>query len=152
VRAGLLSLTPVPGRLYPRRSHGLRVLDDAYNANPDSLAAAIDVLTALPGSHWLVLGDLGELGEASAALHAEIGARARAADVDHLATVGRDSAAASAAFGDGACHFDNHEELVVHLRGALSSNSVVLVKGSRAARMERVVQALCVDPSGPEGH
>jgi UDP-N-acetylmuramoyl-tripeptide--D-alanyl-D-alanine ligase len=152
VRAGLLSLTPVPGRLYPRRSHGLRVLDDAYNANPDSLAAAIDVLTALPGSHWLVLGDLGELGEASTALHAEVGDRARAADVDHLATVGRDSAAASAAFGDGARHFENQEELVAHLRGALNSNSVVLVKGSRAARMERVVQALCGGPSGPEGH
>jgi UDP-N-acetylmuramoyl-tripeptide--D-alanyl-D-alanine ligase len=152
VRAGLLSLTPVPGRLYPRRSHGLRVLDDAYNANPDSLAAAIDVLTALPGSHWLVLGDLGELGEASTALHAEVGDRARAADVDHLATVGRDSAAASAAFGDGARHFGNQEELVAHLRGALNSDSVVLVKGSRAARMERVVQALCGGPSGPEGH
>ena len=152
VRAGLLSLTPVPGRLYPRRSHGLRVLDDAYNANPDSLAAAIDVLTALPGSHWLVLGDLGELGEASSALHAEVGARARAAGVGHLATLGRESAAASAAFGDGACHFEEQGNLVAHLRTALNGDSVVLVKGSRTARMERVVQALCGDPSGPEGH
>jgi hypothetical protein len=80
VQAGLLTLTPVPGRLYPRRCDGLRILDDTYNANPDSLAAAIDVLAALPGPRWLVLGDLGELGPASVALHAEVGALARGHD------------------------------------------------------------------------
>jgi UDP-N-acetylmuramoyl-tripeptide--D-alanyl-D-alanine ligase len=151
VRAGLMTLTPVPGRLYPRRSNGLRILDDTYNANPDSLAAAIAVLTSLPGSHWLVLGDLGELGDASAELHREVGARALAAGVDHLATVGKESAAASAAFGKGARHFEEQGDLVAHLQAALDSRSVVLVKGSRAARMERIVQALCDVLSSGEG-
>ena len=143
VRAGLLTLTPVPGRLFPRRCRGLRVIDDTYNANPDSLAAAIDVLTGLPGERWLVLGDLGELGEESEALHGEVGTRARQAGVEHLATVGESSAAASAAFGEGASHFPNHSALAEHLAGRLTGDAVVLVKGSRAARMEGIVKALC---------
>lgn len=150
VHAGLAALTPVPGRLYPCRCGGLRILDDTYNANPDSLAAAIAVLTGLPGPHWLVLGDLGELGSSSAALHTEVGALARGAGVTHLATLGKDSAASSAAFGDGARHFDGEGPLLAHLREALTQDAVVLVKGSRAARMERIVEGLCADPTGPE--
>jgi len=147
VRAGLLTLTPVVGRLYPRRSNGQRILDDTYNANPDSLAAAIAVLTALPGPHWLVLGDLGELGDTSSALHAEVGARARAAGVQHLATVGKESAAASAAFGADARHFEDQEALLNHLRGTVEQDAVVLIKGSRASRMERIVHGLCDSPT-----
>jgi UDP-N-acetylmuramoyl-tripeptide--D-alanyl-D-alanine ligase len=147
VRAGLLTLTPVLGRLYPRRTNGQRILDDTYNANPDSLAAAITVLTALPGPHWLILGDLGELGDSSRSLHAEVGARARAAGIRHLATVGKDSAAASAAFGEGARHFADQEALLTHLRDTLEQDAVILVKGSRASRMERIVQGLCDSPS-----
>lgn len=143
VRAGLATLAPVPGRLCPRRCDGLRVLDDTYNANPDSLGAAIAALQALPGPRWLVMGDLGELGPGSPALHAEVGERARRAGLDGLFTVGLESAAASAAFGPGARHFDDQGALVSHLREALDGHPVVLVKGSRAARMERVVQGLC---------
>lgn len=143
VRAGLLSVTPVPGRLYPRRCNGLRVIDDTYNANPDSLAAAIEVLMALPGPHWLVLGDLRELGADSAGLHAEVGERARTAGVEHLLTLGTESAAASAAFGPAARHFATQQSLLAHLQRSLVGDAVVLVKGSRAARMEGIVQGLC---------
>lgn len=142
VRAGLATLTPVPGRLCPRQAAGVRLIDDTYNANPDSLAAAIAVLTALPGRHWLVLGDLGELGPQALDLHREAGERARAAGIERLASVGTLSAAASAAFGPGAHHFADRTALVEHLRGALGSDETVLVKGSRAARMEQIVKAL----------
>lgn len=143
VRAGLATLRPVPGRLCPLQCDGLRLLDDSYNANPDSLGAAIATLQALPGPRWLVLGDLGELGADSAALHAEVGERARRAGLDVLLTVGVQSAAASAAFGPGARHFADQGALVSHLRETLVGQPVVLVKGSRAARMESIVQGLC---------
>jgi UDP-N-acetylmuramoyl-tripeptide--D-alanyl-D-alanine ligase len=148
IRDGLLTLTPVLGRLYPRRCQGVRVIDDSYNANPDSLAAAIDVLTGLPGRHWLVLGDLGELGDASEPLHGEVGARAREAGVEHLATVGEQSAAATIAFGAGARHFVDQPTLAAFLSEQIEDGDVVLVKGSRAARMEGIVKELC----GEGGH
>jgi UDP-N-acetylmuramoyl-tripeptide--D-alanyl-D-alanine ligase len=143
VRAGLLALGPVPGRLYPRRHAGVRVIDDSYNANPDSLAAAIAVLMGLRGRHWLVLGDLGELGPQSLDLHREIGARARAAGVEQLLSVGTQSAAAAAAFGAPAEHFSDQAALIARLRPALGPEDLVLVKGSRTARMEHIVNALC---------
>ena len=143
LRAGLMDLTPVPGRLYPVDCDGVRVIDDTYNANPDSLAAAVSVLRALPGRHWLVLGDLGELGDESAALHREVGAAARGAGVERLATVGTSSAEASAAFGGGAAHFSDQEALSAFLREQLAEGDTMLVKGSRTARMESVVAALC---------
>jgi UDP-N-acetylmuramoyl-tripeptide--D-alanyl-D-alanine ligase len=142
VQDGLAGLAPVPGRLCPRRAGALRVIDDTYNANPDSIAAAVAVLVGLPGRHWLVLGDLGELGPRSLDLHREVGERARAAGVERLATVGRLSAAASEAFGPGAQHFPDQTSLVEALEGALAEDDLVLVKGSRTARMERVVAAL----------
>jgi UDP-N-acetylmuramoyl-tripeptide--D-alanyl-D-alanine ligase len=121
----------------------VRVIDDTYNANPDSLAAAIAVLTALPGRRWLVLGDLGELGPASLDLHREVGAAARAAGVERLACVGPQSAAAAAAFGPAARHFADQAGLIAELRAVLGPADLVLVKGSRSARMELVVNALC---------
>jgi len=145
VRAGLLSLTPVPGRLCPRTCRGVRIIDDTYNANPDSVAAAIAVLTGLPGRHWLVLGDLGELGPDSLNLHREVGAQARAAGVARLLSVGPQSAAATAAFGDGARHFLGQAALTAYLAAALTADDLVLIKGSRSARMDLVVNALCGD-------
>lgn len=142
VQAGLAGLAPVPGRLCPRGAGAVRLIDDTYNANPDSIAAAIAVLVGLPGRHWLVLGDLGELGPRSLDLHREVGERARAAGVERLATVGHLSAAASEAFGPGAQHFPDHTSLAETLRGQLAGDDLVLVKGSRAARMERVVKAI----------
>ncbi len=151
VREGLAGIAPVPGRLCPRRAAGVRVIDDTYNANPDSLAAAIAVLVGLPGRHWLVLGDLGELGPRSLDLHRELGERARAAGVDRLATVGTLSAAVSETFGAGARHFPDQATLLSHLRGALESDDLLLIKGSRSARMDLVVKGLEETGSMAEG-
>lgn len=145
VRAGLLTLAPVPGRLCPRACGGRRIIDDTYNANPDSLAAAVAVLTGLPGSPWLVLGDLAELGADSLALHREVGAQARAAGVERLFSVGTRSKAAADSFGAGARHFADHKALADHLRESMTTDTLVLIKGSRSARMELVLDALCQD-------
>jgi len=143
IAAGLATLTPVKGRLYPRPCRGVGVIDDSYNANPDSIAAAIAVLARLAGRRWLILGDLGELGEAAAHLHAEVGERARAAGLERLLTVGTLSAAASRAFGAGAEHFATQDALLTRLQSELRPGDYILVKGSRLARMERLVEALC---------
>lgn len=144
IRAGLASLQPVPGRLYPRRSPGgLRLIDDSYNANPDSVQAAIGVLMGLPGHRWLVLGDLAELGSDAEALHFGLGEAARTAGVDVLYTVGPLSAAAAEAFGPGGKHFPDRASLISDLREQLGPRDLVLVKGSRLAAMERVADALC---------
>jgi UDP-N-acetylmuramoyl-tripeptide--D-alanyl-D-alanine ligase len=149
VRQGLESLAGVAGRLQrkPRADGGL-VIDDSYNANPASLRAAIDVLGALPGERWLVLGDMGELGADAAALHAEIGAYVRAAGIDRLFTLGVFSARAAAACGDRAQAFDDFESLMAALRHDLRAEVTVLVKGSRYMGMERVVQALTAPGQG----
>jgi UDP-N-acetylmuramoyl-tripeptide--D-alanyl-D-alanine ligase len=146
VRAGLECLRPVAGRLCPRRrADGLWVVDDTYNANPDSVAAAARVLAAAPGRRILVLGDLAELGEESGRLHAEVGGLARSAGVDLLWTAGTASAAASTAFGGGGKHFASHAQLADALRETAGPGDYVLIKGSRSARMERIVDALFVE-------
>jgi UDP-N-acetylmuramoyl-tripeptide--D-alanyl-D-alanine ligase len=134
---------PVKGRLCPRRCGEIGVIDDTYNANPDSIAAAIQVLAGLSGRRWLVLGDLAELGPEADALHREIGARARDAGIERLFSVGILSTSAASAFGDGARHFADQGDLVRALRTELSAGDRILVKGSRSARMEQVVEALC---------
>ncbi|AGA91799.1 UDP-N-acetylmuramoyl-tripeptide--D-alanyl-D-alanine ligase [Thioflavicoccus mobilis 8321] len=143
IAAGLARIAPVPGRLAPFSGlAGSRLIDDSYNANPDSVAAAIAVLTALSGRRHLALGDLGELGPEAARLHEEIGQVARAAGVECLHAVGELSAHAVATFGPGGLHYSDQGALIAALRGALGAGDVVLVKGSRAAGMERVVAAL----------
>jgi UDP-N-acetylmuramoyl-tripeptide--D-alanyl-D-alanine ligase len=149
LRAGLAGLRPVPGRLCPRQGlGGVRVIDDSYNANPDSLLAAIAVLTALPGRHWLVLGDLGELGPDASRLHRELGESARAAGVDALYAVGELCAAAVAGFGSGGRHFVDQASLIETLRAELAAGDLVLVKGSRLAAMDRVADAICGEARG----
>jgi len=146
IQDGLASLKPVRRRLQPRRTAGgIRVIDDSYNANPDSLAAAVEVLTGLPGRHLLVLGDFGELGSDSGALHETMGASARAAGVERLYAVGPLGARAVAGFGAGARHFDDQQGLLATLGAELEADDVVLVKGSRASGMDRVADALCND-------
>ncbi|WP_133512632.1 UDP-N-acetylmuramoyl-tripeptide--D-alanyl-D-alanine ligase [Candidatus Thiosymbion oneisti] len=144
IRAGLAGLQPVPGRLCPRQCPGgLRLIDDSYNANPDSVRAAIEVLVGLPGRHWLVLGDLAELGSDAEALHSGLGEAARTAGVEVLYTVGILSAAAAEAFGTGGRHFPDQASLISALRRHLGPRDLVLVKGSRAAAMEQVADAIC---------
>jgi UDP-N-acetylmuramoyl-tripeptide--D-alanyl-D-alanine ligase len=143
VSRGLAQLEPVPGRLQTRLTpSGAQIIDDTYNANPDSVAAAITLLGDAPGERWMVLGDLAELGAGSADLHAAIGQRARAAGIDRLFSVGLLSAAASAAFGTGARHFASQPALLEELHPGLGADTYVLVKGSRSSAMEHVVQAL----------
>ncbi len=146
IAAGLASLKPVPGRLDPKRLGSLRVIDDTYNANPDSVEAAIAVLTALPiaqpGRPVLVLGDLGELGPEAQRLHQDIGTAARAAGVAALYAVGELCRGAVAGFGPGAHQFPDQAALIAALDRDLTGADLVLVKGSRLAAMDRVVAAL----------
>lgn len=148
IARGLSAARPVAGRLITHRlSSGATLIDDSYNANPGSLAAAIDTLAAMPGASWLVLGDMRELGDDAVALHAQAGTRAREAGIARLYTLGSLSAAAAQAFGADARHFDTHEALADALRADLASDVRVLVKGSRGSAMDRIVAALLNGPS-----
>jgi UDP-N-acetylmuramoyl-tripeptide--D-alanyl-D-alanine ligase len=141
---GLEAFTPVKGRSqlksYQQAGRTVTLVDDSYNANPDSVRAAIDVLAALPGPRWLVLGDMGEVGDHGPAFHREVGAYAREQCIDALWTAGAASIEAARAFS-GAQHFDTVIELLAALPQAPASASVV-VKGSRFMKMEQVVEAL----------
>ena len=149
---GLEAFRPVAGRLVPLTStRGAAVIDDTYNANPDSVQVAIDVLAAAPSPRWLVLGDMGEVGDNGPLFHDEIGAYARAAGVERMFAVGALTAASVAAFGAGARHFSSVEALAENVANAAEAGTTVLVKGSRFMRMERVVSALCGSRPAPEG-
>jgi len=143
VARGLEAHRAVRGRLAAARSaHGAAIIDDTYNANPDSVRAAIDVLAAAPPPRWLVLGDMGEVGAQGPAYHREAGTRAREAGIDRLYTVGTLAAEAGAAFGAGATHFASVDALAAHLAAETDPAATLLIKGSRFMRMERVVLAL----------
>ena len=143
VRAGLEAVQPVAGRLV---SHALRsgavLVDDSYNANPGSLAAAIDTLAGSGDEAWLVLGDMRELGAGETVLHAQAGEHAKAAGIARLFTLGDLSAHATQAFGEGARAFDTHEALADAVAAGLRRGVRVLVKGSRGSAMDRIVKAL----------
>ncbi|WP_312318423.1 UDP-N-acetylmuramoyl-tripeptide--D-alanyl-D-alanine ligase [Stenotrophomonas sp.] len=143
VAAGLGNAEPVPGRQIAHTLPGGAVLiDDSYNANPGSLAAAIDALAAGKDEGWLVLGDMRELGPDGPALHAQAGQRARAAGLKRLYTLGSLSEAASSAFGEGGRHFSTHDALADALAGELHAGVRCLVKGSRGSAMDKIVKAL----------
>lgn len=149
IASGLESFTPVGGRMQPRSmADGFQLIDDSYNANPDSVRAAIDVLADMDGRTILVLGDMGEVGDQGPAMHAEVGAYARECGVDVLLTLGPASREAAKAFGTGSMAFDSLEEMLPHLLAARPGH--ILVKGSRSMRMEQVVQALQAGPSTRE--
>lgn len=145
VVAGLQAFEPVKGRSKVLRlavqGRSVTLVDDTYNANPDSVRAAIDVLADLPGPHVLVLGDMGEVGHQGATFHAEAGRYAKAKGIEQMLTLGELAQVAANAF-DGAHHFEAVEQLVDALLHTLPHQHSVLVKGSRFMRMERVVQAL----------
>ncbi|MEO5694301.1 MAG: UDP-N-acetylmuramoyl-tripeptide--D-alanyl-D-alanine ligase [Usitatibacter sp.] len=143
MQQGLGEFPGVPGRLQRRRGPaGAWVIDDSYNANPESMRAAIDVLAAQEGRRVFVMGDMGELGSEAPSMHAEVGAAARAAGIDALFTLGEASREADGAFGAGARHFDDHAALIEAARGEAGYGVTFLVKGSRFMRMERVADAL----------
>jgi UDP-N-acetylmuramoyl-tripeptide--D-alanyl-D-alanine ligase len=133
----------VKGRLQQRRGQkGALLIDDSYNANPDSLRAAIDVLAALPGRRILVMGDMGEVGEAAGQYHDEVGGYAKSQGLERLFGLGGLTAMACHNFGAGARHFARLEDLLAALHGELGPDTAVLVKGSRFMKMERVVEAI----------
>ena len=143
--AGIQNFQAVKGRsrLLQLRLHGraLTLVDDSYNANPDSVRAAIDLLAGLPGPQGLLLGDMGEVGDQGPAFHAEVGAFARERGVEHLWCAGRASTATAKAFGDGARHFADAPAMCAAL-GGLPAMASLLVKGSLSMGMGRVVAAL----------
>jgi len=143
IAAGLQSFGGVYGRLERKVAfNGAVLIDDTYNANPDSMKAAIDVLAKQPGDKILVLGDMGELGADAKQMHAEIGAYAKAAGLKKLYCLGELSREMVSAFGAGATHFDSPEALAADVQPKLNNNITILVKGSRFMRMERVVNLL----------
>lgn len=144
ILAGLAGIEAVKGRLQTLEPiQGARIIDDSYNANPTSFKAAIDVLAAYGGKRLLIMGDMKELGAEAASLHKAIGVKARESGLDGLYALGEFSRAAVEAFGNGARHFDNHNDLARALLPELGAEVTVLLKGSRASRMEQVVSALC---------
>jgi UDP-N-acetylmuramoyl-tripeptide--D-alanyl-D-alanine ligase len=154
VAAGLARFGGVNGRLqYKVAACGAALIDDTYNANPDSARAAITVLAQAPGRKLLVLGDMGELGRDAAAMHAQVGEFARQAGIDRLLTLGELSAHATQSFGAGARHFTRLEELLAAIESSLARDMTLLVKGSRFMRMERVVERFEVkrEKSGVKG-
>ncbi len=145
VRAGLAAFRGIKGRLQRCAGlHGATVLDDTYNANPDSVRAGIDVLAATVGRKILVLGDMGEIGEMTGQFHDEVGGYAKSQGVDRLLAFGESSALAAHNFGTGGEHFRKIEDLIAALVAEMDAESIVLVKGSRFMRMERVVDAITV--------
>jgi len=143
IAAGLAAFRPVSGRgVRHTTAEGALLIDDSYNANPDSVRAAIDLLASLPSPRVLVLGDMGEVGQEGPAFHREVGAYARERGVDAVLALGEQTRLTISAFGAGGMHFDAIDALVAEIRRRLRPGTTVVVKGSRFMRMERVVQAL----------
>ncbi|HQR04371.1 MAG: UDP-N-acetylmuramoyl-tripeptide--D-alanyl-D-alanine ligase [Proteobacteria bacterium] len=143
VVAALSRYGGVQGRLQRKPGlYGAQIIDDSYNANPDSMRAAVDVLAAQPGRRILVVGDMGEVGEAGAQFHDELGGYAKSMGIERLLCLGDLSMGAARGFGAGATHYPRLEALLAALTGELDAQTTVLVKGSRFMRMERVVNAI----------
>jgi len=149
IATGLAAFRPVAGR---GRMHALAggalLVDDSYNANPDSVRAAIDLLAGLPAPRTLVLGDMGEVGAQGPACHHEVGAYAAGRGIAVLLAFGEASRASAQAFGAGGRHCADLDTLVAAAR-AQAFGGTLLVKGSRFMRMERVVQALLAPADAP---
>ena len=132
--AGRLNLEPMPGNW--------TLIDDSYNANPGSAAAAIDTLALARGERWLILGDMAELGPDAVKMHADTGRLAHERGIERLFAIGAKSAAAAEAFGKGAHHFTTQEALIEAACHDIHAGVTVLVKGSRSSGMERVAAAM----------
>jgi UDP-N-acetylmuramoyl-tripeptide--D-alanyl-D-alanine ligase len=145
--AGIAKTRPVPGRLNLHLlNSSCRLIDDTYNANPSSMKAAIDVLADMPGRRVLVTGDMGELGRATETGHNEVGEYAKMKKIDALYSVGQYSHFTAAGFGVEAKTFSDQQSLIEELEKELETVVTLLVKGSRSARMENVVNTLLDKP------
>jgi UDP-N-acetylmuramoyl-tripeptide--D-alanyl-D-alanine ligase len=149
IATGLARYSGVKGRLQMKQGlNGAALIDDTYNANPESTRAAIDVLAQAAGRRLLVLGDMGELGANAPQLHLELGSYAKHAGIDEFFTLGKHSEGATRAFGEGGRHFEQLDDLVTTVSGRMGPDVTVLVKGSRFMKMERVVAALAENEGG----
>lgn len=143
VREGLQSIEPVKGRLSPVDNDlGGILIDDSYNASPDSFRAAIDVLADFEGHRILLAGDMAELGDSTRSAHEELGSYAREAGIDELWTLGEHARHSSLAYGNGALHFANKEQAVNRCEQELKPGVTLLVKGSRSAGLDEIIQTL----------
>jgi UDP-N-acetylmuramoyl-tripeptide--D-alanyl-D-alanine ligase len=142
IKLGLEQVKPVTGRMQPLLGRkGNIVIDDTYNANPASLRAALDVLGS-NDNNWLILGAFGELGEDSPAIHREMGALIKSMPVQRLFAIGELAKQTVDAYGAGGQFFDSQEQLIAALNQAITGKETLLVKGSRAQKMENVVAAM----------
>ena len=152
IKSGLESMTAVAGRLQLREHlKGGVLIDDTYNANPNSVAAALTYLSGLSGDRRLVFGDMFELGSNDEQFHREIGRKARRCGIGRLYALGALSAFAAREFGRGARHYSDKDALIKDLRDELDATTTLLVKGSRGMKMDQVADQLCVRSDGPSG-
>lgn len=143
IAKGLAAYQGVKGRLQVKKAfNGACLIDDTYNANPDSMKAGLSVLQRYSTPRWLVMGDLGELGDSAAELHAEVVTFALACGVDQLVTLGELSQVAAANFSGATRSFETHAQAIEFMKMALPDTATVLVKGSRSMRMENIVLGL----------
>ncbi|HEY8877190.1 MAG TPA: UDP-N-acetylmuramoyl-tripeptide--D-alanyl-D-alanine ligase [Roseateles sp.] len=146
IAQGLEAFRAVKGRSELKLdARGRTLIDDSYNANPDSVRAAIDVLAGMPGDGWLILGDMGEVGNEGPAFHREVGAYAAERGIAHFWTAGAAARDAAAAYGSKARAFDTTAALIAALNEQPDA-AQTLVKGSRFMKMEQVVSALQTQP------
>jgi UDP-N-acetylmuramoyl-tripeptide--D-alanyl-D-alanine ligase len=127
--------------------NGAFLVDDSYNANPSSLKAGLDAFRNFGGARWLVLGEMKELGDSADELHAEVGRYAKQAGIARMLAIGERSKHAVQAFGSDAKWFADIDALIAELRGSLTAGTAVLIKGSRANRLERVSGAIAAQAS-----
>ncbi|MCW9012689.1 MAG: UDP-N-acetylmuramoyl-tripeptide--D-alanyl-D-alanine ligase [Gammaproteobacteria bacterium] len=143
IQTALANFSAVKGRLnICKAACDAEIIDDTYNANPASLKAGLEVLSDMPGERWLILGDMGELGENSERLHFDVGVKASESGVNRLLATGPNSKSAVKAFGEYGQHFETQDELITFLQQHLHADMSVLVKGSRFMQMDKVVAAI----------
>ena len=146
VKLGLAEMSPVKGRLNLHQiNDNCKLIDDTYNANVESIKAATELLASYPGYRVLILGDMGELGSDARSYHQEVGEHAKAQGIDTLLTLGVLSQSTADAFGENGQHFSSKEQLLASLKLQLANEAraiSILVKGSRSAHMEHVVNEI----------
>jgi len=149
IKQGLASVENIDKRMVRHElPNNIVVLDDTYNANPLSFAAALDVLKKIPGKRIVVMADMGELGSGAPAYHRDVGAKAHAIGVDQLHAWGELSQLAVDAFGEGGHFYQDKQDLINAVQNELTPNTTVLVKASRSMKMEEVVKALLTTARG----
>jgi UDP-N-acetylmuramoyl-tripeptide--D-alanyl-D-alanine ligase len=146
IQKGLTHATPIYKRLVIKKGkQGTTIIDDSYNANPLSVSAALEVLAHYPHETLAVLGDMGELGSATEESHRDIGKKAKQLGIHALYTIGKFGHYTAEAFGKGGQHFENKPMLIAAIQSVLKNNMAILVKGSRSAKMEEVVDSLTME-------